>query len=91
MNRRQILRNCDSGSFFGALAGHTTDLSVQFHLGQSSRNKGLHSVKQGAVIDVLSDVHRFLLSGAVCAYFLSRQRKRLTIQSALSFTQIYSP
>jgi hypothetical protein len=60
----QILRNRDSGSFFGPLADQPPDLAVQLHLGQIFRQGGVYGTKKFTVVDVFPNVHGELLSGA---------------------------
>jgi hypothetical protein len=67
----QILRNRDSGSFFGPLADQPPDLAVQLHLGQIFRQGGVYGTKKFAVVDIFPNVHGNSFP-ARSAYFLKQ-------------------
>jgi hypothetical protein len=59
-----VLRHGYRRSLFGPLADQPPDFAVQLHLGQIFRYDSIYSVKKFAIVDIFSNVHGDLLSGA---------------------------
>ena len=59
----QIFGCCDSRAFFGSAANQFPNCAIQFHLGQLSRHQLVQFSVHNAIIDWLSNIHSFLLSG----------------------------
>lgn len=66
----QIFGCCDSGAFFWSAADQFSNCTIQLHLGQSDRHQFVQFCVHNAIIDWLSNIHGFLLSGTKRQVFI---------------------
>ena len=70
-----MLRHSDRRALLRALGNQPSYFQIQRHLRQGSRERGVDSLIQFGVIDILFDVHRPLLSGAARLFLMQDKGK----------------
>lgn len=76
MRSLNILRNRHRRALFRASSNQASNFAAGFHLRQLRRQDGINLLEQFAVVDVLSDVHLLLLSGAARHIMMQGEGKR---------------
>ena len=76
MRQLNSLRNSHRRTLFRASCNQASDLAAGFHLRQLSCQNSIYLFEQLTVVDVLSDVHWLLLSGAARHIIMQGKGKR---------------